>query len=107
MTFLHDVTQRHHSPRWHQLTFAARGHLEVLTADARRLVPADRAVWVPAGTEHTNIMRAPVSMRSLFVAVGAIDNAADRVRTIECDVRQKEVLCPTHNWSLRLALSEP
>jgi len=29
------------------------------------------------------------------------------VRTIECDVRQKEVLCPTHNWSLRLALSEP
>jgi len=92
VTFLHDVTQRHHSPRWHQLTFAARGHLEVLTADARRLVPADRAVWVPAGTEHTNIMRAPVSMRSLFVAVGAIDNAADRVRTIAVTPLLRELI---------------
>jgi len=71
VTFLHDVTQRDHDHEWHQLTFAARGHLEVITATARHLVPSDRAVWVPAGTQHTEVMRAPVSMRSLYIAPAA------------------------------------
>lgn len=71
VTFLHDVTQRDHDAAWHQLTFAARGHLEVITATARHLVPSDRAVWVPAGTPHTRVMRAPVSMRSLYIAPAA------------------------------------
>ena len=71
VTFLHDVTQRDHDTAWHQLTFATRGHLEVVTATARHLVPSDRAVWVPAGTPHTRVMRAPVSMRSLYIAPAA------------------------------------
>ena len=54
----------------------------MLTDDARRFVPADRAVWVPAGIEHTTIMRAPISMRSIFVAA-PFAPAATRVRTIE------------------------
>jgi AraC-like DNA-binding protein len=82
VTFLHDVTEHRHDRKWHQLTFATRGHLEVRTEDARRFVPADRAVWVPAGVEHTTIMRAPISMRSIFVAV-PFAPAATRVRTIE------------------------
>ena len=81
VTFLHDVTEHRHDRKWHQLTFATRGHLEVLTEDARRFVPADRAVWVPAGVEHTTIMRAPISMRSIFVAAPLV--ASDRLRTIE------------------------
>jgi AraC-like DNA-binding protein len=91
VTFLHDVTEHEHEHAWHQLTFAARGHLEVITDDARHLVPADRAVWVPAGTLHTEIMRAPISMRSIYLSKlsfaprgGAPARAApDRVRTIE------------------------
>ncbi|HSN30173.1 MAG TPA: hypothetical protein VLT45_27990, partial [Kofleriaceae bacterium] len=71
VTFLHDVTQREHDTAWHQLTFAARGHLEVITPSARHLVPSDRAVWIPAGTPHTRVMRAPVSMRSLYIAPAA------------------------------------
>ena len=88
VTFLHDVTQDRRDAHWHQVTFAIRGHLEVITPDARRLVPADRAVWVPAGVAHTMVMRAPVSMRSLFIAATvlapphALHARADRVRTI-------------------------
>ncbi|HET9992577.1 MAG TPA: helix-turn-helix transcriptional regulator [Kofleriaceae bacterium] len=82
VTFLHDVTEHRHDRKWHQLTFATRGHLEVRTEDARRFVPADRAVWVPAGVEHTTIMRAPISMRSIFVAVPFAPTAT-RLRTIE------------------------
>src|SRR5262249_16151810 len=50
----------------------------------------DRAVWVPAGIQHTEIMRAPISMRSIYVSKLAImpggeagrRAAPDRVRTI-------------------------
>jgi len=80
--FLHDVTQARLEPDWHQLTFAVRGHLEVVTGGLRRIVPADRAVWVPAGTPHVAVMRAPIAMRSIYVAAAAVRSAADRVRTI-------------------------
>jgi AraC-like DNA-binding protein len=71
VTFLHDVREPRHAHAWHQLVFAVRGHLEVTTDDARRIIPADRAIWIPAGTPHEKAMRAPVSMRSLFVAPGS------------------------------------
>lgn len=92
MTFLHDVTQRDHDHEWHQLTFAARGHLEVLTDDARHVVPSDRAVWVPAGTKHTEVMRAPVSMRSIYIARAAKRIAPDRVRTIAVTPLLRELI---------------
>jgi AraC-like DNA-binding protein len=82
VTLLHDVTQRDHDHEWHQLTFATRGHLEVITEQARHLVPSDRAVWVPAGTPHTEVMRAPISMRSIYVARAAWQQPATAVRTI-------------------------
>jgi AraC-like DNA-binding protein len=101
VTFLHDVTQTEHDHAWHQLTFAARGHLEVITDDARHIVPADRAVWVPAGTLHTEIMRAPISMRSIYIssrasrppaALGRAPRAADRVRTIAVTPLLRELI---------------
>ncbi len=91
MTFLHDVTQRDHDHEWHQLTFAARGHLEVLTDDARHVVPSDRAVWVPAGTKHTEVMRAPVSMRSIYIARAARAVVPD-VRTIAVTPLLRELI---------------
>lgn len=86
MTFLHDVAEPPHDHAWHQLTFAARGHLEVITDHARHLVPVDRAVWVPAGVRHAEVMRAPVSMRSIYVSPRALARRGrprpDAVRTI-------------------------
>ncbi len=73
VTFLHDVGEPRGAHAWHQLVFAVRGHLEVATDDARRVVPADRAVWIPAGTHHAKTMRAPISMRSLYIAPGAAE----------------------------------
>jgi len=91
VTFLHDTTQPRNDRAWHQLTFALRGHLEVITGETRRLVPADRAVWVPAGTAHTLVMRAPISMRSLFVAA-AVHSSDDRVRTIAVSPLLRELI---------------
>lgn len=95
VTFLHDVTEADHDHAWHQLTFAARGHLEVRTAAARHLVPADRAVWVPAGTPHTEVMRAPISMRSIYVSTHAFARgraAPDRVRVVEVAPLLRELI---------------
>ena len=90
VTFLHDVTEQRLDKKWHQLTFATRGHLEVITEIARSFVPADRAVWVPAGTRHTTVMRAPISMRSIFVAAPLV--RAPRVRTIEVGALLRELI---------------
>ena len=92
VTFLHDVESNGLRHVWHKLTYAVRGQLEVITDDARRIVPADRAVWVPAGTLHTEVMRAPVSMRSIFVAPGALRGAPDRCRTIAVTPLLRELL---------------
>ena len=90
VTFLHDVVEERHDRKWHQLTFATRGHLEVIAEDTRSFVPADRAVWVPAGTRHTTVMRAPISMRSIFVAAPML--RADRIRTLEVAPLLRELI---------------
>ncbi|MEZ4402800.1 MAG: helix-turn-helix transcriptional regulator [Kofleriaceae bacterium] len=90
VTYLHDRREAHRHD-WHQLTYALRGQLELVTADARRVVPADRAVWVPAGTAHVEVIRAPLSMRSLYVAPGALP-AAPPLRTVEVAPLLREVI---------------
>jgi AraC-like DNA-binding protein len=85
VTFLHDVTEPPHDHAWHQLTFATRGHLEVITDEARHIVPADRAVWVPAGTQHAEVMRAPISMRSIYISRLSFAPAGDRRRAAPGD----------------------
>ena len=92
VTFLHDVREDRLQSAWHKLTYAVRGHLEVITDDARRIVPADRAVWVPAGTVHTLVMRAPISMRSIFLAPGATTLAPPSCRTIAVTPLLRELI---------------
>src|SRR5438874_2987323 len=89
--FLHDRSEQRHDADWHVLTYAVRGHLEVITGDLRRIVPSDRAVWVPAGTAHTAVMRAPIAMRSIFVAAAAARSGA-RVRTIAVSPLLRELI---------------
>jgi AraC-like DNA-binding protein len=85
VTFLHDHTEQRCDRKWHLLAFATRGHLEIVTTeatqDARRLVPSEHAVWIPAGTSHTSVMRAPISMRSIFIAARLAPKAT-ALRTI-------------------------
>jgi len=92
VTFLHDVAKPPHAHAWHQLTYALRGQLEVETADARALVPPDGAVWVPAGLEHREAMRAPVSVRTLYVAPGAMAPQAARTRTVAVSPLLRELI---------------
>lgn len=59
-----------HDHAWHQLSYASAGVLRVATADNAWIVPPNRAVWIPAGVEHSEEMRGEGTMRSLYLATG-------------------------------------
>jgi AraC-like DNA-binding protein len=55
-----------HLHREAQLIYAASGTMQVTTPGGRWLVPPDRAVWVPAGLQHTIDLLADIEMRTLY-----------------------------------------
>ena len=55
-----------HMHREAQLVYAARGTMQVTTPKGRWLVPPDRAVWVPARSEHAIDVLADIDMRTLY-----------------------------------------
>ncbi len=56
-----------HRHRRAQLVFAAQGVMEVWTPQGSWVVPPNRAVWMPAETEHAIRSRGDVAMRTLYV----------------------------------------
>src|SRR5471030_2985872 len=55
-----------HMHREAQLVYAAKGTMQVSTPKGRWLVPPDRAVWVPARSEHSIDVLADIEMRTLY-----------------------------------------
>ncbi len=60
---------------WHrheraQLVYASNGVMTVTTRSAVYVIPPQRAVWMPAGTEHCIDARRALSMRSLYIDQG-------------------------------------
>ncbi|HTZ77750.1 MAG TPA: helix-turn-helix transcriptional regulator [Stellaceae bacterium] len=76
------VIAPHSHPRA-QLTYAATGVMRVTTARGAWIVPPDRAVWIPAGTQHEIRMSGRVAMRPLFVATEAAPARLDGCMVIE------------------------
>ena len=64
----HQIAPHRHD--WSQLLYARAGVMTVATAAGAWVVPPQRAVWVPAGTEHAIHCGTPLSMRALFLASG-------------------------------------
>src|SRR6516162_7394525 len=55
-----------HRHRRAQLVFAARGVMVVWTGEGTWVVPPNRAVWMPAETEHAIRSWGDVAMRTLY-----------------------------------------
>jgi AraC-like DNA-binding protein len=73
--YAHDYPKGHHIPPhrhdWHQLVYARTGVMTVSTARGAWVVPPQRAVWMPAKTDHQIRCGTPVSMRTLYLAPAA------------------------------------
>ena len=64
-----------HRHRRAQLVYACEGVITVATRHAAYVVPPQRAVWMPAGTEHRINAHRAVVMRSLYVEPEAAGQA--------------------------------
>jgi AraC-like DNA-binding protein/mannose-6-phosphate isomerase-like protein (cupin superfamily) len=60
---------RSHAHRRHQLLYAVRGSLLLVTSRASWLLPAGRAAFLPAGVEHRVRADGPVDLRTVYLAV--------------------------------------
>jgi AraC-like DNA-binding protein len=76
------VDPRHaHKPA--QLLYASAGVMAVITDRASYVVPPQRAVWLPGGTEHEVSCRGPVSLRTLYFDPDAFSGLAAHCCVIE------------------------
>src|SRR6202451_2166026 len=64
--FLHGHTIPEHFHPEDQLVYACRGVMTVRTAEGAWVVPAQRAVWIPAKIPHSIVMSGAVSMRTIY-----------------------------------------
>jgi AraC-like DNA-binding protein len=65
--FKHGETIQEHLHPEDQLVYATRGVMTVRTGEGTWVVPAQRAVWIPARTPHSISMSGAVSMRTLYL----------------------------------------
>ena len=75
-----------HMHREAQLVYAARGTMQVTTPKGRWLVPPDRAVWVPARSEHAIDVLADIEMRTLYFDLAWL-GAGGAQRQPRCRIR--------------------
>jgi AraC-like DNA-binding protein/quercetin dioxygenase-like cupin family protein len=81
-----------HRHQWPQLVYAARGVMTVEVDNASWVVPAHRAVWVPALTEHQIEMTGAVAMRTLYLAPELNNGLPDRCETVEVSPLLRELI---------------
>jgi AraC-like DNA-binding protein len=55
-----------------QLVYACRGVMTVRTSAGTWVVPAQRAVWIPAATPHSIVISGAVSMRTVYLRPGMV-----------------------------------
>jgi len=63
----HPHTIPPHAHDWHQLIYATEGVMSVHTAQGSWVIPSQRAVWVPAGIEHSIDMSGSVLVQTIYV----------------------------------------
>jgi AraC-like DNA-binding protein len=94
--YAHDYPKGHriapHRHDWHQLIYARAGVMTVTTARGAWVVPPQRAVWMPAATEHAIRCATMVSMRTLYVAPEAADALPDECCVVQVSPLLRELV---------------
>ena len=81
-----------HSHGWDQLIFASDGVMTIRTGQGAWVVPPHRAVWVPAGVEHTVRMSGFVSMRTLYFVDGLVDALPEKCCVVSVSPLLRELV---------------
>lgn len=81
-----------HSHRRAQLIFATAGTMRVVTGKAMWVVPPQRALWMPGGTEHAIEMLHAVSMRTLYLRADAASGMPQECRVLQVSPLLRELI---------------
>src|SRR5436190_16351236 len=92
VTFSNGYKSKAHTHIWDQLTYAARGVITVHTSKGIWVVPPHRAVWVPAGIEHSEEMSGAVAARSLFLVRGLSESLPRDCGTVNVPPLLRELI---------------
>lgn len=101
-----------HRHEWHQLVYATEGVMRVETAMGSWVVPPERAVWIPAGFEHSIRMTGAVRMRTVYLRPGlaaglpescGVVQVTPLLRELVLETLQRGMLLDTEPEQARLA----
>ena len=81
-----------HAHDWHQLIYASEGVMWVQTAQGDWVVPPNRAVWVPAGVEHSIEMTASVFVQTLYLTPSLRGALPDRCCAVNISPLLRELI---------------
>jgi|SRR5579862_6258289 AraC-like DNA-binding protein len=84
-----------HRHPWHQLLFASSGAMTVTTSQASWMIPAGRAVFIPASSAHALRMWGLVEMRTLYLSPPLTSFEDKECRVIEVAPLLRELILRT------------
>lgn len=90
-----------------QLIYATTGTMRVITGDAMWMVPPQRALWMPAGTEHAIEMLDRVAMRTLYLRDDAASAMPQTCRVLQVSPLLRELIVRATELPLQYDESGP
>ncbi len=95
-TLTYTYTNGHVVPRhFHeqdQILYGICGAMAVTTDDGMWVVPPNRAVWIPANTDHSIVMWGAVTMKTLYLKPGMVKQLGKQCRVLNVSSLMKELL---------------
>jgi len=98
--FENDFYIKKHSHHRHQLLYATSGIMQLYTDDDIWIVPIDRAIYIPAKTEHSLKMIGDVTMRTIYIDPKASKLDGDKLRVITITKLMRELIIALGNETL-------
>jgi AraC-like DNA-binding protein len=81
-----------HTHDWHQLIYASEGVMWVQTVQGDWVVPPNRAIWVPAGVEHSIEMTGSVFVQTLYLAMALSHSLPSRCCAVNVSPLLRELI---------------
>lgn len=75
-----------------QLVYASSGVMTVTTDEGTWVVPPERAVWVPAETDHEIEMSGRVTMRTVYLAPDAVPDLPEQCLVVTVSTLLRELI---------------
>lgn len=95
-----------HRHDYHQLIYAIDGPTQIETARGRHVLPAGRAAWIPAETEHRTLITGAEGA-SLFFSPDIVADAERRVRILAASPLMREMIVHATRWPLGASEADP